>query len=61
MFAELALPGFVIIFFGLDCLGAAVGSGCHRSMLLPLSVVSLVILNNEIVKFWIEHKNNDKE
>jgi membrane protein implicated in regulation of membrane protease activity len=58
--AELAIPGFVIIFFGLGCLGAALAAAfapdaysCQLTVFLIVSLTSLVTLRKIAMRIFV--------
>ncbi len=60
MLCELAIPGFVIIFFGLGCLGASIVAAIYPdsysvqvAVFAIVSVVSLVTLRKMAVKIFV--------
>lgn len=60
MLAELIVPGFVIIFFGLGCMGAAVAAGAVPDAysfqfvaFLGVSLISLVTLRKMAMKIFV--------
>jgi membrane protein implicated in regulation of membrane protease activity len=62
MLAELALPGFVIIFFGLGCWGAAVVAAfapdaysAQVIVFLVVSVASLITLRKAAMRVFVGH------
>lgn len=70
MLAELIVPGFVIIFFGLGCIGAAVVAGLFSDAyamqlitFLGVSLISLVTLRKMAMKIFVgrsESSRNDE-
>ena len=72
MLAELVVPGFVIIFFGLGCLGAAVVAGFASNAysfqllaFLCVSLLSLISLRKMAIKIFVGRsaasKNDENE
>lgn len=60
MLAELAIPGFVIIFFGLGCWGAAIAAAvapdafsCQLAVFLIVSLASLATLRKMAMRIFV--------
>lgn len=68
MLAELAIPGFVILFFGIGCLGAAMiaawlplNYAAQIITFLLISVLSLAFLRKFAVRWLVGHSESSPE